>query len=616
MTELSTRDRTIPQNHTLQRPLLVLAIVLLCLGLFFRVANLEHKVFWVDEVATSIRIAGHTAGEVTEDLVRRQVVTPADLLQYQQLQPSTSWEDTIGALVQSPEHAPLYFLMARLWVQLFGNSVAALRSLSVILGLLALPAIYWLCVELFQSARTGWISLMLLSVSPFYVAYSQEARPYSLWTVTVLLASLALLRAVRLDNRWSWLSHTIAITLSFYTSLLSLLVVIGQGLYVIAREKVQLTQTVRNFLVSLGLAIVAFLPWLLVILNHFQALQDNTTWMRVPMNLPAMIAIWIAPILLTFGDLPISYDLNPVKVIGILGAILVLMVALSLLYTLGRKSKKTSGLLGITMIVGMPLILISSLLVVFADLPLATILDPVAIGGIVTALLVLTLVGYSLYYLWPNTDWNQQFFLLSFAFIIPVILILIDVLLKGQSSATPRYMIPMQIGIQLAVSHTIASHFSSSNIHKQKIWRVFFALLVSLAVFSCCLNLTKSPIHQKNRSLHNIPISDILNQAKSPILISESKNSLDLLSMSHYLHQKNTIRIFYSYPKTLSISNELRGSFLFNPSQELLFQISKNKKISISQSYIPKVFIPGEISLSLWRIHAHKDERIEKMPEA
>lgn len=164
-------------------------IIILSLGLFFRCASLDKKVYWVDEVATSLRVAGYTKQEAIIELSKREIITIADLQKYQKLDDRRNLFFTITALQKSPEHAPLYFLITRFWLQLFGSSILAIRSLSVIFSLLAIIALYYLCRELFNCRLVGEIAISLMAVSPFFVAYAQEARPYSLWTLTILLSS-------------------------------------------------------------------------------------------------------------------------------------------------------------------------------------------------------------------------------------------------------------------------------------------------------------------------------------------------------------------------------------------------------------------------------------------
>ncbi|HHP7245733.1 MAG TPA: glycosyltransferase family 39 protein [Elainellaceae cyanobacterium] len=227
MTQLQALDQ-------MKAPLLRwIVLILLGLGLMFRIAHFDQRVYWVDEVATSIRVAGYTREEVAYTLATGEIWAIATIQHYQQLTPERDWADTFHALEQSPEHAPLYFILARLWVQMFGSSVVAIRSLSVVCSLVALPCFYWLAWELFKSPRVCWMAVGLLSVSPFFVAYAQEARPYSLWSVTLLLSGIALLRALRLKTKASWGLYALTLALTLYTSLLSVFVVVGLGIYVV-----------------------------------------------------------------------------------------------------------------------------------------------------------------------------------------------------------------------------------------------------------------------------------------------------------------------------------------------------------------------------------------------
>lgn len=529
----------------------VLVIVLLLLGIFFRFANLDSKIYWVDEVTTSLRISGYTKQEVIQKISDSGIVGIEDLQKYQRLSPEKDLTDTLNALIKSPEHAPLYFLLLRFWVQLFGSSVAVTRSLSIIFSLLALPCIYWLCWELFKSPLVGWVALTLLTVSPFYVAYAQEARPYSLWTVTILISSVALLRAIRLNNSISWVFYTVTLILGLYTSLLSLLVAIGQSIYVIGIDKLRFTRTTRKYLIAFSFGIIAFAPWLLVIFYNWHRLQDNTTWMGVPMEVPFMAVIWM--------------------------------------YSIG---------------------------IIFFDLPISTLLDPTAIVEFLIHLTLLALVGFSIYFLCSTESKEIWLFVLTLTLVAPLILIIMDLILERQGSTAPRYMIPCHLGIQLAVAYLLTHKIYSitfNNIKFKQKWKLILIILISLGIISCISNLEKSPRHQKNRNLHNIPISTILNQAKSPLLLAETKETIDIVSLSYSL--KATIKIqLLTETNPFQFIDECNDIFLFNPSSFLLDLIKQKKQLKVKQAYKPKVLIPDEISLSLWTVENHNPERCRHEP--
>src|SRR5919199_1416704 len=121
-----------------------LIVVLLALGVFFRFVNLDRKVYWLDETYTSLRISGYTETEAAKQVSKGQILTIEDLQKYQNPNPEKSLGDTIkGLAVEEPQVTPLYFVMVKWWVQMFGNTVSVTRSLSAFISLLAFPCIYW-----------------------------------------------------------------------------------------------------------------------------------------------------------------------------------------------------------------------------------------------------------------------------------------------------------------------------------------------------------------------------------------------------------------------------------------------------------------------------------------
>ncbi|MEB3360090.1 MAG: glycosyltransferase family 39 protein [Synechococcales bacterium] len=260
-----------------------LLIVAIAIGLAARVIHLEEKFFWVDEVHTTIRISGYTKEAVTDAIFQGQPIPVASLRQYQRPNPQKDLGDVLNALAQHPEHPPLYYLMARLWVQLgaLGGDpgIGWLRHLSVGWGLLALPAVYWLCWELFSSHLVASLALMVVAVSPLHIFYAQEAREYSLWTVTILAASAALLRALGHPNRQTWSLYGLTLVLGLYTHLLFGLVAIAHGIYLVALGYWRQPAIRRGYGRVLAIAFLAFLPWAVVggqQLGQIRAVADAT----------------------------------------------------------------------------------------------------------------------------------------------------------------------------------------------------------------------------------------------------------------------------------------------------------------------------------------------------
>src|SRR6266852_5284294 len=142
----------------------VLITAVLAVGLFFRFANLDKKIYWLDEIGTSFRIAGYSTKERKADFVPGREITVQDIQKYQRIHPERGLLNVIGSLArEEPQHPPLYFVLARLWANIFGDSSRAIRALSVFLSLLVIPSLYWLCRELFDSPSIASMSIMLMA---------------------------------------------------------------------------------------------------------------------------------------------------------------------------------------------------------------------------------------------------------------------------------------------------------------------------------------------------------------------------------------------------------------------------------------------------------------------
>ena len=81
----------------------------------------------------------------------------------------------------------LYYFLLRAWIHL-GDSEFVVRSLSVLFGVLTIPAVYFLAARLFDRP-TGLTSAALLSVHSFHIHWSQETRAYTLLTLLLVLAT-------------------------------------------------------------------------------------------------------------------------------------------------------------------------------------------------------------------------------------------------------------------------------------------------------------------------------------------------------------------------------------------------------------------------------------------
>jgi uncharacterized membrane protein len=264
-----------------------LTIALLLLGVGLRLVNLDGKVYWHDEAYTSMRVSGYVTDEVQQQVFTGRVVDVTALERYQRPNPERGTIDTIKTLaIDDAQHPPLYYVLVRYWVLMFGNSIAVTRGFSVLSGLLVLPAVYLLCQALFASPSTSLLATTLIAVSPFHLLYAQEAREYAQWTLLILLSSWALLRALRVKTPLSWGIYSVTLILSLYTYMLTALVIFGHGIYVAVVDRRQIIQ----YLLTSLLALLAFAPWFWLVITTWSFRGVN--WTAVPIPLPDLLKTW------------------------------------------------------------------------------------------------------------------------------------------------------------------------------------------------------------------------------------------------------------------------------------------------------------------------------------
>src|SRR5918992_5959561 len=139
---------------------------LLLLSLILR-TRLLGVGFWIDE-GLSVGIADRPLGEIPDAL----------------------------RLDGSP---PLYYVILHGWMQLAGTSEEAVRSLSLVFALLAVPVAWGGAGALFGT-RAGWVAAVLSATNPFLTIYAQEARMYALAALLALVGSVAFGRAYAMDG--------------------------------------------------------------------------------------------------------------------------------------------------------------------------------------------------------------------------------------------------------------------------------------------------------------------------------------------------------------------------------------------------------------------------------
>ncbi len=219
-------------------------VALTALALVLRVIFLAHKGLWQDEVF-SVLFARAPSAEF--------------------------WH----VLATAEANMALYYLALREWIRLF-SSDAGVRMLSVIPGVLTVPAIYALAMRLYSRRAALWAA-GLLTVNACAVVYSQEARGYSLLVLFVALSSLAFLRVLERASFLNVALYALATVAAFYSHFYAVFVVLAQvcALGLLPRSRVAW----KALVISWAVLALAMIPGLRVVLL---SRGSNLWWLPRP----------------------------------------------------------------------------------------------------------------------------------------------------------------------------------------------------------------------------------------------------------------------------------------------------------------------------------------------
>jgi uncharacterized membrane protein len=484
--------------------LYLLFALILVMGIFFRFINIDKKVYWGDETYTSLRVSGYKWAEYSQIFDGKEY-SIEDIQKYQRINPETDLTDTLESLaVEDPHHPPLYYILGRFWVQWFGNSVAVRRSLSALISLLVFPCTYWLCLELFQSPLTGGIATVLMAVSPFHLLYAQEVREFSLWTVTILLSSAALLRAMRRQTKLSWGIYSITLALGFYTFLFSILVGIGHGIYVFIIEKFRLNKRFFAYSVASIAGLILFSPWLFVVIDNLSRIQTTNADKTARVPFAYLIKTWTLNLTRIFFDVQLDYH-DPFNV------------------QFGYDDSLTYFIL-------------------------ATVI----------------LVGYAIYFLCRHTLREVWLFILTLIGVTALALMLPDVIIGGTRSINARYLIPCYLGIQLAVAYLLANKVFATFVkfQQRKFWQLVMVILISGSVLSCVLISQAETWWSKYSDYYDAQIAHIVNEVERPLVIID--NPWRVLPLSYSLDSNVRLQVTPDPDSVPTISEGFSDIFIYN----------------------------------------------------
>lgn len=207
--------------------------MIVALAFLLRVHNLADQAPWGDEYASIV------------------------------IDPTMTWAERMAVnRFANPDHVPIYYTLVYLWSGLFDGNIVAVRMLSVIFAMLAMPAVYLLGAAAAGPAA-GLVAAALYAVSPYYIYQAQGIRPYGMVLFLAALSLYTLVRAANQERAPWWIAHLAATLLLVYVHLAAVFLLPAQGLYLLIFHPDRFRRTA----LWAGILIAGILPvtwWMLV----------------------------------------------------------------------------------------------------------------------------------------------------------------------------------------------------------------------------------------------------------------------------------------------------------------------------------------------------------------
>ncbi|HUA50203.1 MAG TPA: glycosyltransferase family 39 protein [Solirubrobacteraceae bacterium] len=225
----------------------VFVLVLMAISAYIRTRYISAPIgqFWEDEAITT-GIASHSLG-------------------------------AIPGILRHDGSPPLFYLLLHFWIGWFGASEAAAHSLSLVFGLLTIPAGLWAGWSLF-GRRAGMYMAVLCAFSTFLTAYAQEARMYELMGLLGIIQTAAFIHGFVYRRRRYVILFSVCEALMLYTHAWGIFFAAGS---VVALIPIWLTSDdrrgiVRDAVLAYVGAAVLFLPWVPNFI--YQATHTGAPW--------------------------------------------------------------------------------------------------------------------------------------------------------------------------------------------------------------------------------------------------------------------------------------------------------------------------------------------------
>ncbi len=226
--------RLAPLIRSANRPDVIAVAIITALAAAVRLRHLGEQSIWVDEAASATRAT----------------------------MPLHAMWHLIGT---RETNMALYFLILRVWIDLFGQSEAALRLPSALASIATVPVLYCAGRQMF-GATAGIVAALLFALAPSSVYYAQEARGYSMEALGVAGSLLFFVKVLDRPSTANLAGWTLTTGFAIYCHSLAATIIPAE-LVVLPLGRLR-TLPWRRLGIALGALTVLVVPYLALLVHN------------------------------------------------------------------------------------------------------------------------------------------------------------------------------------------------------------------------------------------------------------------------------------------------------------------------------------------------------------
>lgn len=323
---------------------LIVLIFIVLVGIFTRFINIDAHSIYIDETWV-VPTTNFHFGE--ESIYPKMFTYPEYQTLSPKIQKTIKYTYELHPLFQvaairavSDVHPPFFFFLNYYWSEWFGYELDTVRTPAALYFIITLIVLFYFLKDQRYDLTSRAVMSIILIFTPYYLFFSNFARPYTLMLLLCLMSSCGCYYMVKQKYEKHKALYIVLAICCMYTHYFGALVVASQGLYMLMESFIAKTfkkDVIKIIAIELVIGL-AFMPWFFVMIlqmkTKFPRLEGNEAFVFFDFKALRDLVLFFTP---GYSRANVYSNLN-----WFLGIVQVIMFLLGIKYLLSRRSEAPS----------------------------------------------------------------------------------------------------------------------------------------------------------------------------------------------------------------------------------------------------------------------------------